>query len=551
MPKEIIIRFNYQNKEFVVFVENNQINFGYQENNQIYTNLTKEEQNLIGAVYSSLTINKETSIDCGIFKIRNKQINIFYDLTSKLYFFYEKINNELKIPSKEDLIMLNTYYNNQNEFLKSKDKSVEKVESYYEKEFNKKMVRRSIKINSVWIAVIISSLLAFQNLPQLGYGTYYLMNKSFIEKERHIDEYSYDKLKEIIQENDKLSEEEKSFILNIEEMLEENKQFIESESLYDNLKNLDIIYHKESHDNASGTYSYDTENINLYEQPNFFEADKKVLLHELNHAIYNSAVASIDFKYSHEKADYLMEAINELYTIEYYEKMLDMNLGEKSFLAYETQMQVLYPLCEILDIETIKKFQYDRRMSYIIEDLLSIDNDIKKAGELITAINSMELYEDNLRNSDSENIAVAMEEREQNNSKIYNLIKHYYEKKYNRDMTEDQLMMFYLHGFNEETNEFISLYKFDDNGGFYFPSIKEIKYKGYISEYYKNKYPDTKINYTLKDKEYTITITDENRYSKEPIKPDEVKVGYSEPEDLLTKNIDFAAEEENQSYKTR
>lgn len=118
-------------------------------------------------------------------------------------------------------------------------------------------------------------------------------------------------------------------------------------------------------------------------------------------------------------------------------------------------------------------------------------------------------------------------------------------------MAEDQLMMFYLHGFNEETNEFMSLYKFDDNGGFYFPSIKEIKYKGYISEYYKNKYPDTKIKYTLKDKEYTITITDKNRYSKEPIKPDEAKGLFEKSEYLLTKNIDFVNEDETKSYKTR
>ena len=31
MKKDIIIRFNYQNKEFAIFVENNQMNFGYKE----------------------------------------------------------------------------------------------------------------------------------------------------------------------------------------------------------------------------------------------------------------------------------------------------------------------------------------------------------------------------------------------------------------------------------------------------------------------------------------------------------------------------------------
>ena len=42
MKKDIIIRFNYQNKEFAIFVENNQMNFGYKEKGTIHKALTEE-----------------------------------------------------------------------------------------------------------------------------------------------------------------------------------------------------------------------------------------------------------------------------------------------------------------------------------------------------------------------------------------------------------------------------------------------------------------------------------------------------------------------------
>ena len=109
MKKDIIISFNYQNKEFAIFVENNQMNFGYKEKGTIHKALTEEEYELMAKVYNSLTINNDTSIDCGVFKIKGKQIKIFFNQISKLYYFYELVNNELKIPKKEDLIILNKY----------------------------------------------------------------------------------------------------------------------------------------------------------------------------------------------------------------------------------------------------------------------------------------------------------------------------------------------------------------------------------------------------------------------------------------------------------
>lgn len=148
MNKDIIIKFNYQDSELVVFIENNQIKFGYQKDGEISTNLTKKQQEIIAKVYNTMTINKNTAIDCGIFKIKGKQIKIFFDMTSKLYFFYELIKNELKIPAKEDLIMLNMCYNNQEEYVKDKNHDP-KLEDYPGQDKEKKKSKDLLKSTQV------------------------------------------------------------------------------------------------------------------------------------------------------------------------------------------------------------------------------------------------------------------------------------------------------------------------------------------------------------------------------------------------------------------
>ena len=535
MKKDIIIRFNYQNKEFAIFVENNQMNFGYKEKGTIHKALTEEEYELMAKVYNSLTINNDNSIDCGLFKIKGKQIKIFFNQISKLYYFYELVNNELKIPKKEDLIILNKYYNNQEEYLVDQYDNP-KLEDYPNQE---KEVKRILKLKTSTIAIFIAASLAFQNLPVLNYSTYYLFNKPLPKTEKEKEDYSFAKIKSAVENNNKLTEEEKSFVLTIEDELEENKEYIDTEMICENLSDLDIIYNKDkkksdsSYSEIAGTYTtigLNKNAINLYEETSYSSSSKKTLFHEINHSLtsYNSISENTFFS----DENYLTEMVNELYSYEYYDKITKNNLGEPNRLSYNFQMPLMYPLCEILDIKTIKKFKYDNKLAYIIEDLLSIDPDIKKAGELITAINSIDLYEQNYQKSlngdaegrkerKSEETIQAEEERYQNKEKIYSLIKNYYEKKYHKDMTEDQIMMLYFCDKNftieEAKNKINSIYGSLNEGEPNCTRISMISPKGYISEEYKKNHHYLAFRYRENEVLNVVKIDDYNRYSKAPI----------------------------------
>lgn len=207
----------------------------------------------------------------------------------------------------------------------------------------------------------------------------------------------------------------------------------------ENLSDLDIIYNKNPlkidsvYGEAGGTYTTIGENkndINLYRQPEYSLCLKKTLFHEINHSLTMYYPVSENL-FAYEK-NYLGEMANELVTYEYYDKISSNNLGEPNSLAYSLQMPIMYPLCEILDIETIKKFKYDNKVAYITEDLSKLDSDITKSYELITAINLIDLYEQNLYKAsskqDSKSFKQAKEEKKKNQEKIYNLIKYYYEK---------------------------------------------------------------------------------------------------------------------------
>lgn len=544
--EEIIASTTYENKNLIIYKETNEIHFGKLENNKIITSLTLEEQEVLKNVYQQITIDKPNSLDCGTFKIQGKQIKIYYCKTSNLYYFYEIINNKLQIPEQKLLTELNIYYNNEQETLHYIEDKIEQYKNNMEKlddipNQTKKTFNKHVKLYMATLSVILAGNIAFQELPVLNYELYYHTTpKVKVEQE---EQYSFSKIKQAIETNPNLSEEEKSYFLLLQQELKENQAYINQEKICKTLNDIKIDYHNQNHEvktesgkmEVGGSYSSKENKINIYKL-NISELQPKILFHEMNHSL-------TDFKQQSQESlllshpNYLLEMTNELFSIEYFEELAQSNsLVEGT--SYGNQMVVMYPLCEILDEKTIRNYKFNGKVNVILEELLSIDPDMNKAANLITAINSIELYQSNViekynKTQEVENESTekkettlqefynAKQEQDENKQTIYNSIKNYYEKKYNRLMNDDQLMMAYFSNpkfrISEAEDQIKSIYgenKF--NSGVF---IEGIKPKGYISESYKENHKNVELLYSQNGIEYILKINDKNRYSKDKITP--------------------------------
>lgn len=544
--KEIIASTTYENKNLIIYKDQNQICFGKLENNQIITSLTLEEQEVLKNVYQQITIDKQNSLDCGTFKIQGKQIKIYYCKTSNLYYFYEIINNKLQIPEQKLLTELNIYYNNEQETLYHIDDILERCNNLEKLEdtpnYAKKSFNKTIKLYMATLSVILAGNVVFQELPVLNYELYYHTTpKIKVEQE---EQYSFSKIKQAIETNPNLTEEEKSYFLLLQQELKENQAYISQERICKILNDIKIKYHDKYHEinvdsgkmGVAGLYHPRLNKIDLYKL-NISETPK-VLFHEINHSLtdFNNQFQDDSLL---SNPNYLLETTNELFTTEYFEEIAQSNpFPISDWIAYYDQMVVMYPLCEILDDKTIRNYKFNGKVNVILEELLSIDPDMSKAANLITAINSIELYQKNTiekynKTQEMENESTekqdavlqelynAKQEQDENKQTIYNSIKNYYEKKYNRPMNEDQLMMAYFSNpdfrIPEAEDQIKSIYgenKF--NSGIF---IEGIKPKGYISESYKENHKNVELMYSQNGIEYILKINDKNRYSKDKITP--------------------------------
>ena len=523
--KEVITVLKYKENKLIIYKENGNIKLGKITDHKI-TIPSQEQQKILEQIYDSILIDKQNQIDCGTHKIKGKQIKIYYCTKTNLYYFYELKNNTKQKPDKELLEKLNIYYNNQNNYL------------YIGKQEAPKTITRWIKINTIWISLIITANIAFEELPVIKYGIYQNIKEQ--KKEEQQETYSLDKVKQILEENKNLTDEEKNFILLLEDELEENKKYLNTNTIYENLSQLDINYHYKAkqtkeQETILGSFNPNSKDIDIYKTTDQKHIPKTIF-HEINHTVQRYD------KISPNNPNYIMEATNEIFTKEYFEKTAQEN-NITTQDSYQSQVQAIYPLLEILDITTFRKYHFNKDnqgLNTIIKQLQKIDPSLTKAAELLTAINSMELYDKNTKeawnklcneNGDNEQQIKEYLEKEQekqeNNQKIYEIIKYYYEKKYNQKMTDDQLMMFYFSNdkLNIKEAQSVINQKYKEDTGYITNKITDLKIepKGYFSKDYKKTHKNLVVKYKIGITEYKVEINNQNRTNKEKIPPTQTR----------------------------
>lgn len=425
----------------------------------------------------------------------------------------------------------------------------------YTKEINRKYkkVQKNEPFSFKWIAqievVIILVLLLFVlsfNLisDKSKFEAKYNLEKLFSQEYKNKNNMEYEELISSIDENKKLSDNEKSFMKKVlEKEIKENIEFINLKKINKKFKNLEICYNDldrtlnynyEISKNVAGDYNIFSNKIFIYDfEENFntsfdkieFE-NKEIYFHELNHVLTDYTLSStVDLfaKNIENKTNVLLETkvlkefsndivllgkntftetVNELFTREYLGIYDENKVGLRTGKAYSEYMPYTYVLAEILDEETLKKYKFKDNSSIIINELLEIDENFEEVYQLITSINSIEDSKEKLaENQNSNNIY----------EDIYQSLSYFYEKKYNRKMDKDLVIISYLYDTKVLENktkkcleEFLDLKEND--------KIIDIIPKGYISEDYKKINNTVLIEYVKNDKKQIVELNDENRY---------------------------------------
>lgn len=382
----------------------------------------------------------------------------------------------------------------------------------------------------IWIFKVEIIIIAIFSLISILYNlipdkTKFIM-KYNIEKQLCNDiknkDYNIEEIFMKLNENNNLSSEEKNFIKdNLTDEIEENIEYVNISTVAKRLKELDTSYYKKYLYNNNidryelqnpdmylrkigGNYNSFFNKINIYEQIendisnnyqneifDFSTCNKRVFFHELNHLITKNTIITFtdtiitnlkNRKINNSETDItdssqivnkeiFLESINEIFTLEY--------LQNNEEYIYNENMLYAYVLIEILPEDIIRKYKFYDNQSILISGLLQIDNNIDEVYKLFYSINKV--CENNGTEIDYKN--------------IHDGYAYFYEKRYNKKMSEDIEILIYFYGTNIQTNEertfirnYLNMEKFDE--------ILKIIPKGYFSKNYKNKHSEIYLEYS-------------------------------------------------------
>lgn len=407
-----------------------------------------------------------------------------------------------------------------------------------------KSFRKIYRFGATILSVAIAANIIIPNLPGeiifKGKQIEDSINSDLIQKSiRNEDTSDYNEIINTVLNNNSLSDREKQFISQVVKMLiNDNKEYISVEKSIELFKALRIEYHpyyiKDASGNVmvnpdgiktndgssiSGEWYPDLTKIKIFqhqyarsgdeklEKFDFDKCNKIVLTHEIMHMFQIRHIFTLiskgyeltpdtEEKLAKERSvfeDKFKEMIDNLYGNEYGNAVL----GTSETVGYENYMPAMYALAEIIPTEALKQYQFDSDINHIIDALKKIDEDQNKIYELITSINSISIYEEkineamnlNYQDDSEENKKIYYESKQElinNFRRIRNIIAHYYEKKFGKNMNDNVEMLACFFETCYETEEENKLFREKMNISSNVP-IRIIP-RGYICEKYINQH---------------------------------------------------------------
>ncbi len=458
MGNNVIAIVNYNQKKYRICNENNTINYAVLDDEK--SDIDAEAIDVLNKVYNLISYDKDYSVFCGNYKLNNNEFGIYQDLRSKLYTFVLNRDGKKYVPSEEDTIVLNSYFND--EHFVFYNENGQKIKGNNK---TRKFIKKVLTIGAITVAVLISATVLTYNLPQetkanIDYKIGTTFRKDLTQEDKS---FTFEDVKAAIDSNDNIPEEDKKFIKGmLEAEFEENKEYMDIPMIIRKIKTLkleydryytynektgeyEITHGKDVRSSTSAYYNSLNNKITFLESYygkskiedkkdedfGFNEVDKSTYYHELNHMF---TFEFLDSSLSHlaegmefiEVNDYIRtntgifeaisddiqkicntsifrETINEIFSQEYVDKYYKLYPNQKRGIGYRENLPYMYCLAEILPAEVLREYKFNDNDSIITEALLKISDNKSEVYRFITSLKSIGLYSDLVLRAETNN----------------------------------------------------------------------------------------------------------------------------------------------------
>jgi len=441
---QFIAKFNHNDKVFEFILFNNRLYcICYDKEGKLISDLNEDEKNVVTSVVQSLIVDEKRSHYVRDDKVGENKYKIYIDPLTRNY-FWKPLNGK---DNPTDNIYLNLKYNNEpdviylkkiNELSESElDKKLEKLyfsdfremlnnnwitkERLYKKqrmlETGRKDMMKTIIKSSIVNLLILSTIstMVYIHLPQItelnnknisnnniviesttnkeSTALAYVLEIPEINEQNDIKQlYSWERIKNAINNNPYLTTKEKEFLYELKFVFDENHQYMDLELITYRLENLRIIYNKnlyEKNSSYGGLYRTKNNEIEIFKTDSFDDVNIHIFLHEFFHVLQAPNSNHLTKELSNDL--FTMEIVKRLHANDIFEKHGIRKISCTSI--YQYWMNIWYNVIELLPQEDICKFQFQAEEEILYRGMCVDSSNIRqynRACELIDIINNSE-----------------------------------------------------------------------------------------------------------------------------------------------------------------
>lgn len=402
---DVISFFYYDNKKFIIAKREDKLLYCISENNINRFKLSTDERNILSHVLKSITANPKESFFVRLMSYKDNFYKLFFNPEKNLYY---TDSSDSKIIS-----YINFNFNYVSEYCYIKD-TKNNAQDNGEKKDNL-YFKRAVKIGKDIVFICVLAALSLNVLTGCSVSTKESnlgatsqtvitseVNNSdyngglIIDRTQEKQDYDFSMIEEALEKNASMTDKEKDFIAQMRFVFDENNEYMDVEMVKERLSNLKLKYDSNTREDIGGIYNSRDNEITLYDCTNFGDCQISSFIHEFLHVLQQPS------------NDFLKELSNEFFARETVRKLYDDGIISEDDLktkdytiatlfgnGYNDYMPTYYVLAELLDEDTLRKYQFGGDTNTIIKGL-SYDNDKiinqQNAYAFIADINSARVY---------------------------------------------------------------------------------------------------------------------------------------------------------------
>ncbi|MEG2250233.1 MAG: hypothetical protein RSD09_01500 [Bacilli bacterium] len=464
---QVVATFDLNGRHYLFYTDNVYMYAGYYETKKIKEIKNIEEYNLLLSIYNSFKLNhyKHEFFDYGYLFIDGENIKMIYDKYDQRRYFFKLIDGKYKEIDGEIKNKLNKRFNQEvlilaNYPTKNSNEDEKKIEN---------KIRIILAGTSITLGIISGIVLANLNLVPNAH-------EQKFELDLPVKSESVEDITNKIKNNNNLFIKDKAFFMSLDEIYEDNLNYIDFNIVDDYVENVNIIYEKDSQSKynqnnlVSAIYNLRENKIVMFTSNEPNENNYGILLHEYLHCLSFGGIAL-----NNNDCVALTEGINEMICREYM-----ITSGEESIInSYSKQQVYARMLCEILGPSKVLEAQFGHNSDILYDALTNLTN-ADDAHNLVRLINDEMIVETELginAYDETKNMQFIRLSEE-----IDELFGKFFYAKYDYPIEEDKLMCSYLDQIRKGNRAEYEYYK---EGNTFFTEVN----KYYINKKLVNKTP--------------------------------------------------------------